>query len=554
MRLITKNTNGSDIGKLDLTNNNCIFRAIPASISNSMVLWYDIERQKATNESMATNPILKDLSGNGHDAECFNFAWSGMSGIGGYKLSLTEFFRMDSGDFLSSSRYECNTAEGNPFMLYTNGSKGHPAFRVKVSGLSQPLKYMYSPSADSETTATFNIPSDGEYEIPQSYANSNISTVGFLGRQAGLVIELVPLYPGALVSDGVDDYAVVENAPILYNGKGFTIIAKREILQSINERPLSAIIADNRLETLDGAFLFEGLWYSTTALLNFGRPIYNRIFPELYSYMTSVEYNGEEILKGQIEHGSEKYTIFACDINNIIYPLSVALYSLLLFDRDLTTEEIEWVKTNLLGEKKSEFNEAFVDGWIFNGTNNNFPNTIKGINDHEMVLYGFDGTTESGFNNGLQFDGVDDYTKVSGLPLLTDFTVICRRQIYSNTAYIIASKAEQWNTGAFILEDYSTSNGGGRCFGTLTGHMAPPLEDTIVYMTSSYYKNNPDSQLNFTAGTSLDTEFLWLGIVRDGAQVTSPINIKYILLYNRTLTEEEIQQEIEKAESKFNIE
>ena len=320
----------------------------PEAIRQACMLWYDIARQGCTNETMAANPVLRDLSGNGHDAECFNFAWAGMSGIGGYDFALTEFVRMDSGDFLNDTRYECNTAEENPFMLYTNGRKGHPAFRVKVSGLTQGIQYIYSPSADSETTATFNIPSDGEYKIPQSYANSNISTVGFLGRQVGLVIELVPLYPGAIVSDGVDDYAVVENAPILYNGKGFTIIAKREILQSITEIPLSAIIADNRLETLDGAFLFEGLWYSTTALLNFGRPIYNRIFPELYSYMTSVEYNGEEILKAQIEHGSEKYTIFACDINNIIYPLSVALYSLLLFDRDLTEEEIEWVKTNMM--------------------------------------------------------------------------------------------------------------------------------------------------------------------------------------------------------------
>lgn len=51
--------------------------SIPPAIKNSMVLWYDIARQGATNESMANNPILKDLSGNGHDATCYNFAWSG---------------------------------------------------------------------------------------------------------------------------------------------------------------------------------------------------------------------------------------------------------------------------------------------------------------------------------------------------------------------------------------------------------------------------------------------------------------------------------------------
>ena len=37
-----------------------------------------------TNEDMAEYPVLTDLTGNGHDISCNNFAWSGMSGIGGY--------------------------------------------------------------------------------------------------------------------------------------------------------------------------------------------------------------------------------------------------------------------------------------------------------------------------------------------------------------------------------------------------------------------------------------------------------------------------------------
>ena len=63
---------------------------IPTAIKNSMVLWYDIAKQEATNESMALSPILKDLSGNGNDATCYNFGWSGMSGIGGYLLNFTD--------------------------------------------------------------------------------------------------------------------------------------------------------------------------------------------------------------------------------------------------------------------------------------------------------------------------------------------------------------------------------------------------------------------------------------------------------------------------------
>ena len=40
-----------------------------------------------TNEQMTANPVWKDLTGNGHDLQMKNFAWGGMSGVGGYKLN-----------------------------------------------------------------------------------------------------------------------------------------------------------------------------------------------------------------------------------------------------------------------------------------------------------------------------------------------------------------------------------------------------------------------------------------------------------------------------------
>ena len=54
---------------------------IPPAIKEAMILWYDISRQGCTNENMAANSMLRDLSGNGHDATCYNFAWTAESGI-----------------------------------------------------------------------------------------------------------------------------------------------------------------------------------------------------------------------------------------------------------------------------------------------------------------------------------------------------------------------------------------------------------------------------------------------------------------------------------------
>lgn len=54
---------------------------IPSSIRSAMVVWYSPKRQGCTNEGMAAKPMLKDLSGNGLDMTCYNFAWNGESGI-----------------------------------------------------------------------------------------------------------------------------------------------------------------------------------------------------------------------------------------------------------------------------------------------------------------------------------------------------------------------------------------------------------------------------------------------------------------------------------------
>lgn len=55
---------------------------IPDWLSQSLLCWYSPIRQGCTNENMAENPILRDLSGNGFDLECQSFAWEESSGIG----------------------------------------------------------------------------------------------------------------------------------------------------------------------------------------------------------------------------------------------------------------------------------------------------------------------------------------------------------------------------------------------------------------------------------------------------------------------------------------
>lgn len=54
---------------------------LPQWLKDSVVCWYSPIRQGCTNEKMAANPVLRDLSGNGIDLECVNFSWNETSGI-----------------------------------------------------------------------------------------------------------------------------------------------------------------------------------------------------------------------------------------------------------------------------------------------------------------------------------------------------------------------------------------------------------------------------------------------------------------------------------------
>ena len=54
---------------------------IPPAILSALVCWYSPRRQGCTNEGMRTDPVLRDLSGNGLDMECLNFAWNEASGV-----------------------------------------------------------------------------------------------------------------------------------------------------------------------------------------------------------------------------------------------------------------------------------------------------------------------------------------------------------------------------------------------------------------------------------------------------------------------------------------
>ena len=328
---------------------------IGQGIMQSMVLWYDLKKQGATNESMATTPTLIDHSGNGHDATCYNFAWTGMSGVGGYDdnkhpaISLWPAMSF-RGTFTVNSRYSVtitNCAEsGITSDILYNLNYVDTECMFKVSGLQNGQK-VYIGRTDSNNANI--VETDGIYKIQGMLQDSGkynvtIGCVDFTG-DCNITIEQLPLYPNALVSDGVDDYCLVEGLPLLNKEDGYTVIAKRKHIQksSVNSPLLSKATGTDT----SGAFQFERNIINTSYFTgSFGQQTQITEFSQSDDvYQTSTSYNGSIVLNPGNGEDNNFMVIFSRDK---VSSLACALYSLLLFNRDLTTEEIEWVKTNLI--------------------------------------------------------------------------------------------------------------------------------------------------------------------------------------------------------------
>lgn len=357
-------------------------------IMDSLVCWYDIGKQQCTNESMASNPVLADLSGNGHDITCYNFAWAGMSGIGGYPFKeMSRWFKSPNNNGIYTIEgYKLYITKGNtapnvyyctnnvlgtkndfPYIDITDDNKTFTTkpFKIKINGLPEGKNVVIngiigltSGSEHANVTMKRFSFGNGEHTVPsiQTSITSENDTwnnqinfpsihTNFIDSDeldVDITIEILPLYPNALVSDGVDDYCYTDGLPILTD---YTVIAKRKWLST--EIPNAHINLACKGIT-QGAFIFERYEKDKATGITYSFGGYNSVIhiqADDITYQTATSYNGVEITKGE-----------NVDVDNLVLLArntttgfaQIALYSFLLFDRTLTTAEIEWVKQNMI--------------------------------------------------------------------------------------------------------------------------------------------------------------------------------------------------------------
>ena len=152
-----------------------------------------------TNEQMAENPVWKDLTGNGHDLQMKNFAWGGMSGVGGYgDENYQTFYKFTLDDYV--------------FIASPPGVK-HMNFTFRVTGL-QPGNKLTLAFFGTTNTVYGTWDKDGIYTVDADIVEAGKPTYfynGYGATRGEFTIEILPLYPGALVNlQGSGVYVVLK--------------------------------------------------------------------------------------------------------------------------------------------------------------------------------------------------------------------------------------------------------------------------------------------------------------------------------------------------------
>lgn len=399
-----------------------------------------------TNEQMAANPVWVDKTGNGHDIQLKNFSWKGMSGVGGYVQDFNYFRNNATVDKVRIDEQGSNfikvtiltTGIGNAIYIPKNIYQFNKSYFIKISseGYNEGDLFLsfYAPSTSTATTVKVPLNPNGITEIPAIKEDDFLDVYLFnaAGKVGSITIEQLPLYPGALVFDGVDDYGVCENFPILTKEKGYTVVALRQWI-SMGEG-ISGLVSNVKNWFNDGAFVLE---YNSNNATNkfvnrpvsFGNVNIEMDLPNNFTYQTSKSYKGVPITTGSFKGTN---SLFVGKLNNIIGNCSnVAIWELVFLDHDATEEELTKIKDYFVKIYPWLFpNQA----WTVTGKTNEDEDraTIANItgNGNDLVLSNFGFAEGSGYNEEGEYagylvtDGVDDKIASSDFKIDKDFTIV----------------------------------------------------------------------------------------------------------------------------------
>lgn len=312
-----------------------------------------------TNEILKANPYLQDHSGNNRPLKLNNFLFAAMSGVGGYTDNFNDWFinsktatvKLESS---SSVTIQAITQE-HVGVVYKNGKR--TIIKVNITGITEEIKGRFA-FGYADVTGNHNIIlENGYFEFDTDKYEGIVGWYGFKSivpiNICNITIEQIPSYPNALVTDGVDDYGVVENFKSLQNYMMFfqcAIIRPATSKGMFSTTPIEG--------NIKGWMLLQG---NSANEVRFGNNVYKNFnvtssIGDKISYVLSANnelmtcYVGEEkaTLAGTYKQTGANMLLFLSDNNNKTRFGSMAFYKSILFDSVPTKQNDGFTEQDLI--------------------------------------------------------------------------------------------------------------------------------------------------------------------------------------------------------------
>ena len=341
---------------------------LPASIKAQKNFGFYCNPQTVTEETtieQLPTSILKDFSGNKHDAYLYGFKGKLNSGVGIYAQ---DFKNWNYGSAINSN---ISTKSYNKFHIVKKRADTWFGFTIgipKNNYYNQTYKLKFNINKKIDDIKFSVVSTDGNLQSTQVYSvninNGSVIDVPIVSEEIfnnkeenniyydfgtnkdiEIDIELIANYPNQLCYDG-KSYAVAYRLPILTD---YTIIANRTWFA---EKVNNGVFMSKALEQ-NGAFILEykqgDRWntYSYYSATNINIDKDNSIV-----YQTKNKYNEQTIYPGDKQ---DTDTLFIGTIRKDDLRSFIGCHSdILLFNRTLTEYEISWVKNNVMCSKQQE--------------------------------------------------------------------------------------------------------------------------------------------------------------------------------------------------------
>ena len=363
-----------------------------------------------TNEMMAAmdDPRLEDADGKGRFLSFKNFAWGGMSGVGGYKLnwsnSNTWANYIVHGTYgtgeITNNTIHITSAKSHNALFETKTSLKSVEYKVLIKGLTDDINLRYGVFNNGQELWT-EIKNDGIYTLPSYDYDSRYNMKWKVISQTypidcDITIEQLPLYPDALVFDGVDDYGICNNFPILTKEKGYTVVALRQWI-TYNPNAISAIATNASDQSFNGAFTFENYNKGAEQTISYGATQISLQYSKSpFSWQTTSKYNGFNIANGNKDATNSLVLGRSYPQRNEF--ANFAIWELVFLDHDATEEELTKIKDYFV----KTYPWLFPDqAWTVVGKTNEDEDraTIANItgNGNDLVLSNFGFAEGSGY-------------------------------------------------------------------------------------------------------------------------------------------------------------